>query len=100
MNQTKPLFKRMRKSTLFVAALLMPFCSFGATVWNLNGNEFKVDTLQHVKIGPATTETSLALRGSKNLRVFYTTTDLSNQSVDVRVVKANDKLAIESDGLL
>ena len=93
MNQTKPLFKRMRKSTLFVAALLMPFCSFGATVWNLNGNEFKVDTLQHVKIGPATTETSLALSGSKNLRVFYTTTDLSNQSVDVRVVKANDKLA-------
>ena len=83
----------MKKTAFLLSALLLPFYSFGATTWNLNGNEFKVDTIQHVKIGPATTETSLSLSGPKNLRVFYTTTDLTNQNVDVRTVKANNTYA-------
>ena len=81
----------MKKFTFFaLAALLLPIGNANATTWTLQGNEYTVDTLQHVKIGPATTYTSLQLSGAKKLMVFYTTTDLNNQKVDVRTVKASN----------
>ena len=52
----------MKKFTFFaLAALLLPIGNANATTWTLQGNEYTVDTLQHVKIGPATTYTSLQL---------------------------------------
>ena len=84
----------MKKFTFFaLAALILPISNATATTWTLQGNDYTVDTLQHVKIGPATTYTSLQLTGTKKLMVFYTTTDLNNQKVDVRTVKANNRYA-------
>jgi hypothetical protein len=69
------------------------FCS---TTWTLQGNSYTVDTLYHAYIGPGTTQTSLKLTGTQNLRVFYTTTDLTNQYVDVRAIMAGDKVSSTS----
>lgn len=54
---------------------------------------YNVDTLYHANVGPSTTQTTLALSGPVNLRVLYTTTDLSNPNVDLKVVMGNNKLA-------
>ena len=63
-----------------------------STTWNLQGYTYDVDTLFHAKIGPGTTQTSLVLAGNLDLRVFYTTTDLNNEYVEVRVAKAGNRL--------
>ena len=60
--------------------------------WTLQGETYKVDTLYHAKIGPGTTQTSLKVEGSLSLKVFYTTTDLSNPNVEMRVSKAGNKI--------
>ncbi len=75
--------------TLSVLAMTM-FSAFAGTKWSLQGTTHTVDTLYHAKVGPGTTQTSLKVSGSSNLRVFYTTTDLSNPYVEMRVSKANN----------
>ncbi len=65
---------------------------FASGTWILHGKEYRVDTLYHAYIGPGTTQTSIKLAGPVNLRVFYTTTDLKNENVDVRAIKHKDTL--------
>lgn len=73
-----------------MAALTLTGAAKG-TVWTLQGKTYNVDTLYHAKIGPGTTRTDLQLSGAQNLRVFYTTTDLTDPYVDIRVTKASNK---------
>lgn len=61
--------------------------------WNLQGTTYTIDTLFHAKVGPGTTQTSIRATGGSNLNIFYTTTDLTNPYVEMRAVKANNKLA-------
>lgn len=82
----------MKKYYFLILLVLVTFSAYSAGSWNLQGNIYRVDTLYHTYVGPGTTQTSLKLTGNSVLRVFYTTTDLKNPNVDVRVIKANDKL--------
>ena len=82
----------MKKYYFLILLVLVTFSAYSAGSWNLQGNVYRVDTLYHTYVGPGTTQTSLKLTGNSVLRVFYTTTDLKNPNVDVRVIKANDKL--------
>lgn len=68
------------------------FSSFATTTWKLQNVEYSVDTLSHVLIGPGTTQTSLSLNGPVKLRVFYTTTDLTDPNVNIKVIMAKDNL--------
>lgn len=80
----------MKKYYFLILLVLVTFSAYSAGSWNLQGNIYRVDTLYHTYVGPGTTQTSLKLTGNSVLRVFYTTTDLKNPNVDVRVIKAND----------
>lgn len=82
----------MKRCYFLVFLAFVTFNCFSSGSWNLQGDTYRVDTLYHTYIGPGTTQTSLKLTGSSTLRVFYTTTDLQNPYVDVKVIKANDKL--------
>lgn len=80
---------------LYIYILLM-FVTFGVTAkgqWTLQGQVYTVDTLYHAKIGPGTTQTSVALSGPSLLKVYYTTTDLTAPYLDVRVVQANNSIS-------
>lgn len=58
--------------------------------WTLQGKSYSVDTVYHAKIGPGTTQTSLSLSGSSKLKLFYTVTDITDPSVELRVTKGNN----------
>jgi len=85
----------MKKLLLLLTAL--SFCVDSATAsstWALLGEEYSVDTLFHAKIGPGTTQTSLYFtNGSTEMRVFYTTIDMTNPWLTLRTVSGNDKTA-------
>lgn len=83
----------MKKLTLYLLFLVATLAASASGTWNLQGNTYTIDTLFHAKIGPGTTQTSLKLTGALKLRVFYTTTDLTDPYVEMRNVKAGDKLA-------
>ena len=72
------------------ATLLLAFSASAYTEWNLQGETYRVDTISHFYVGPGTTQTSLKLTGPTVQRVFYTTTDLSDDNVNVKVVKGKD----------
>lgn len=62
--------------------------------WPLLGVNYTVDTLFHAKIGPGTTQTSLYFtNGSTEMRVFYTTIDMTNPWLTLRTVCGQDKTA-------
>lgn len=83
----------MKKFLLFSAAALLTAASASASgKWTLQSKEYTVDTLYHGKIGPGTTQTSLVLKGSNTLKIFYTTTDLTHPYVDIRVAQAGSRL--------
>ena len=82
----------MKKITLLLSLAMLSMAAMASGKWALQGVEYTVDTLAHVKVGPGTTQTSLKLTGTLDLRVFYTTTDLSDKNVQMRVVKAKDKI--------
>ena len=82
----------MKKITLLSSIVLLSFSMMASTTWNLQGGTYSVDTLFHATVGPGTTQTSLVLDGGLDLRVFYTTTDLTNENVEVRVAKAGNRL--------
>lgn len=78
----------MRKILLATIASVVALTLSARTQWTLQGNTYTVDTLRHVVVGPGTTHTALKVEGAYKLRVFYTTTDLSDPNVDIRAVKA------------
>ena len=83
----------MKKIILsFAMALVMLSASAVGTTWSLQGSSYNVDTLYHAVVGPGTTQTSLDVKGSLNLRIFYTTTDLTNPNVEMRVAKARNMI--------
>ena len=83
----------MRKIWILLTVLCCVCTVNASKQWNLQGDTYTVDTLYHAKVGPGTTQTSLKVTGPVSLRVFYTTTNLDNEYVDVKQIKAGDKLA-------
>lgn len=81
----------MKKLLLCSLAAALPIAGWASDKWTLQGKEYTVDTTYHAKIGPGTTQTSLELSGAQKLRIFYTTTDLTNPNVDLRVTKGSKK---------
>lgn len=77
----------MKRSILILAALaaLAPSAS-ASGVWHLQGAEYKVDTLQHYRVGPGTTLTVVDLSGPAKQRVWYSTTDLTAPGVAIKNV--------------
>lgn len=75
--------------SIFIASVIIAHASYE---WNLQGNTYFMDTINHVKVGPGTTLTSLRLTGSQNLNIFYTTTDLTNPLLDIKVLKAKNTI--------
>lgn len=82
----------MKRFLLGIFALFSVVVGHSSGVWTLQGNQYQVDTLFHAYVGPGTTQTSLKLTGNSSLRIFYTTTDLTNKNVDVRGIKHTDRL--------
>lgn len=80
----KQLYTRLLSAALLTAGILFPA---HALEWTLQGSSFTVDTTYHATIGPGTTHTLLSLNGSGKLKLFYTTTDLSNPYADIRATK-------------
>lgn len=81
--------KRLILIALFVASVVV---SNAATEWTLQGGMYMVDTVNHVKVGPSTTLTSLRLTGAQNLNIFYTVTDLTNPLIEMKVLKAKNTI--------
>ena len=77
---------------LGLIAIIFSTTAINADNWILQGNTYNVDTINHIKVGPGTTLTSLRLTGHQNLNIFYTTTDLSNPVIDMRVLKAKNTI--------
>ncbi len=83
---------------------VVAFCSFSMAhaldKWDLGGTEYYVDTVYHVTVGPGMTTTAIRMEGAqqginntiKN-NVFYTTIDLTNPNLELRVVMGNDAFA-------
>lgn len=82
----------MKKLFISLFAVLTSAMVFASGQWTLQGNTYTIDTLFHAQVGPGTTQTSLSVVGPTKLRVFYTTTDLTNPYVEMQAVMANDKL--------
>ena len=75
-----------RYSLLLLSVSCLVFSSFASNTWKLQNVEYRVDTLSHIVIGPGTTQTTLALEGPVKLRVFYTTTDMTNPNVNLKLI--------------
>ncbi|MBR5118452.1 MAG: phosphodiester glycosidase family protein [Muribaculaceae bacterium] len=85
----------MKKISL-LALLMLAFSVVGwaGNTWSLLGVEYSVDTLFHAKIGPGTSQTSLYFtNGTTDMRVFYTTIDMTNPYLTLHTVSGNDKTA-------
>ena len=82
----------MKKLFISLFAVMTSAMAFAIGHWTLQGNAYTIDTLFHAQVGPGTTQTSLSVVGPTKLRVFYTTTDLTNPYVEMRATMANDKL--------
>ena len=85
----------MKKLFLSLSLVIIALSANARGYWNLQGVTYAVDTLFHAKVGPGTTQTSLnvvSVGTDVPLRVFYTTTDLTNEYVDIKHVKAKDIL--------
>lgn len=84
----------MKKRVVFLSAAiaLTAMAASASGKWTLQSKDYTVDTLFHAKIGPGTTQTSLALSGGSRLNIFYITTDLTDPNVDIRVAQAGSRL--------
>ena len=84
----------MKKKLLSLMIALACFTAWGSNTWQLLGVEYSVDTLFHAMIGPGTSQTSLYFtNGSTEMRVFYTTIDMTNPYLTLRAVSGTDKTA-------
>lgn len=81
-----------RYSLLLLLVSCFAFRSFASDTWKLQNVEYRVDTLSHVVIGPGTTQTTLLLEGPVKLRVFYTTTDMTDPNVNLKLIMGKDNL--------
>lgn len=81
----------------FLSLCIVALMTMGATAgntWPLLGVDYSVDTLFHAMIGPGTSQTSLYFtNGTTEMRVFYTTIDMTNPWLTVRAVSGQDKTA-------
>lgn len=78
---------------IFLLTFLALSLSCGAsTTWKLKGLEYRVDTLEHYRVGPGTTMTVVDLSGPAKQRVWYTTTDLDAPNVEVRTISGKNNL--------
>jgi len=82
----------MKKTIFLILAFISVLGASASTTWDLQGVKYTVDTVYHAYIGPGTTQTELKLSGAVNLKVFYTTTDLTNDKVGLRVIMGKDNL--------
>ena len=55
---------------LGLIAIIFSTTAINADNWILQGNTYNVDTINHIKVGPGTTLTSLRLTGHQNLNIF------------------------------
>ncbi len=84
----------MKKTLLTLIMALAGVVAWAGTTWQLLGVDYSVDTLFHANIGPGTSQTSLYFtNGSIEMRVFYTTIDMTNPYLTLRTVSGNDKTA-------
>ena len=84
-----------------VITLLLVACSstlWAKTTWTIRQKTYDVDTLEHITIGPGTTQTKLKVTGPTGTHnIFYNTVQLDNEYVEMRVAKAGDAyLALET----
>src|SRR5574344_1020103 len=80
---------------LFIAVTLCGITTAKASrTATIQGKEYKIDTLRHIKIGPGTMCTSLlytATDASKKFRGFFITSDMANNDkVEYRMELGND----------
>lgn len=81
------------KRIVFASALALAATAANAsTEWTLTkaNKVYSVDTLYHATIGPGTTLTELQLKGEYLLHLWYTTSDLRHENLEIRTVKAGD----------
>ncbi len=90
----------MTRKLLALAASILPIAAAASTQWTLQDKTYDVDTLYHALVGPGTTTTSLKLSGPYNLRVFYSTIDLTNPNIELRTVTASDSKLAAGQSLL
>ena len=84
----------MKKKLLSLMIALACFTAWGSNTWQLLGVDYSVDTLFHAMIGPGTSQTSLYFtNGFTEMRVFYTTIDMTNPYLTLRAVSGTDKTA-------
>jgi len=84
----------MKKNLLLLLIAMTCCTAWAGNTWSLLGDEYSVDTLFHAKIGPGTTQTSLYFtNGSTEMRVFYTTIDMTNPYLTLRTVSGADMTA-------
>lgn len=70
-------------------------CALSASAtgqWTLQGVKYDADTLRHYAVGPGTTMTVVDLNGPVKLRLFFTTTDLTNPNVAVKTICGAENL--------
>ncbi len=82
----------MKRIVYFAICMVFSVAANASDAWELQGGTYVVDTINHVKVGPGTTLTSLRLTGAQNLNLFYTTTDLTNPLIDIKVLKAKNTI--------
>lgn len=84
-------------SAALTSALLLPVTAYGATVHELRGEKFDVDTLRHYKSGPGMTFTALRYQSqasaAKHFTAYIVTTDLLNSpNLDFRMHLGKDSV--------
>ncbi len=82
----------MKRLALYMILAIIAIAAHAATEWTLQGKTYYMDTVAHFKAGPGTTLTSLRLSGAQNLNVFYTVTDLTDENIEVRTLKAKNTI--------
>ncbi len=86
----------MKKLFLTFAACAALIGANAETTWKMGDNTFNVDTLFHATTGPGVTTTGLRLTGADSsvntikTNVFYSTIDLTNPTLELHGVQAQD----------
>ena len=63
-----------------------------STRWTIQGEVYQIDTLSHFYVGPGTTRTivDMKLEEGRKQRLYYTTTDLTNPDVTIKMCMAGN----------
>ena len=69
--------------TLFTATAMLP--SLATTTYEIDGNNYTVDTLQHFKAGPGSIYTAIKFTGpSLTFRTFYLEVENNQKNFEIR----------------